>query len=376
MLELQKSESANKLKLQRRMNRLLEQEIASLNARIDRAEDKLAGDKEEVPQISQNEKQAEMVLEDLDDLDEIRIKSKREPHPQAISYNDKRNAMKQEKRRLHNSFHSQDQDQEVIIASNESPKHKPVVNNFFLGSRRESVALKSARDRYKSANALVRRTNNRSPDKITQNMKTVDLAPKTPEAALSIHESDAHVQRVPRPNKRVSIDVSQPDNIPTGKAYEKAVADTSTNRSPHKSCPNFHFTIDLSHNTSQTPFFDVSESYLLNLCAAKPQVKDSFSPSFDSHLSVEMDYSHSIIQPRPSSLIQPPTIADSELSRPGRLQEEARAAADHRPRGRGRRRPAHDRRHETVSQPRRQGRRWAYQSRVNISMMSLTCTSR
>lgn len=324
------------------MNRLLESEIAAIKARIDHADDKLADGAEGGP----NERVVQ-ILADLDDFDEMRIRPQRGPHPHAISYNDKRNAIKKEKKRLYSSFHSQEQ-KEVMDGS---PKHAPVLNNFLQVKRKESV-FGNARDRNKSANALVRPA-----DRSTQSSKTIGFGAKKAEVALQRSKTGVAEPRMPVASRQVSIDVSRTDSTPTLKVFDKAVADTSGGRQARQPCPNFHFTSDLRHNTAKTPFFDISEAYLLSLAAAEPEARHSFAPSFDSRLSVEMDYSHSIIQPRPSSLVKPPTIADSTLSRPGRVQEETGAAADRRTRAGGRRRASRARRHEAVAQPGRQGRR-------------------
>lgn len=336
-----KSETASKLKMQRKINKLLEMEIAALTARVEQAvvsagkpakdahkpKEERAGEYDEEEGFSGN------VLDELEEgrhlaeSAELHIVRRRPQQPYMVSYNDKRNAIKQEKR-LFRSFNSQDK---LELARPDSPKQSPKVNNYVAaqGSTREVAARQSyfrnARDRNKSANTLLHGATARSMNKSSTSAKVIALDSRSDIERASdakVRQDKAQADEKERASRLVSINVSDSSSSKTVKVYDKVSVDlASCGPQPalqHNSCANVHFMTPLDKNASNFAIFEVSDAYLLSL-AADPSPK----PSMDSRMSVELDYSHSMLQaqPRLSSLVQAPALltADSKLNRPGRV---------------------------------------------------------
>lgn len=252
--------------------------------------------------------------------DEIKIVRKKIPQLHTASYNDKRNAIKKEKNKLFKSFQSQDK----MEVAEPLPKQSPKVNNYVDLSRRQSFAKPSQfmnlRDRNKSASALLK-TDQHKPVRNSQySAKTIiseEKINKTSKEVVEKPQIKIDTQNITeKPSRLVSINVSNACNKNVLKVYEKTTININNSQKSENLCPNYHFQQNLNKNNNIFAIFDIREEYLLSLASNDPHTRNSFAPFFDSKYSVDMDYSHSIIKPRFSSIAKPLTIIDSNLIRP------------------------------------------------------------
>lgn len=318
LLELERNESLNKLKLQKKINKLLEIEIKKLNEKITRANHKPSKNDDFI-KIRDDSKDTKNILKDLDeksnDSVEIKIVKKQTPKVYLASYNDKRNAIKKEKSKLYKSFQSQDK----LDIANPSPKQSPKVNNYMdYGKRRSFVKesmFKNTKDRNKSANILIK---DEEKEKITKELpKKADdqvLKEKNISRNSKLEKREIEISNIEKPSRLMSINISNANNNNILKMYEKTLFDLTKNNNQENCSANFHFKHNLLKNNNLFTLFEIKEDYLLNLASNENDERNSFNPSFDSKFSVEMDYSKSIIN-RMSSIAKPPTIIDSKLNR-------------------------------------------------------------
>ena len=321
-MELEKNEGRNKLKLQKKINKLLEIEIKQLQNKIEISNEK-KNDSNRLIRIEDESDNNVNILEDLDkkseDSADIKIVKQKIPKEYIASYNDKRNAIKKEKSKLFKSFQSQDK----LEVNKSTPKNSPKVNNYIDLNRRKTFMkesqFKRQRDRNKSASVLVKSMSKKALEnpellsnrQIDNNFDSNNI--KQPENNPVIE--DTKPSNVEKPSNIVSINVSNTNNTNAFRVYDKIMIDTGNQKNFENFCANFHFQHNLDKNNNMMAVFEIKEEYLLNLASNKPDIKNSFMPSFDSKFSVDMDYSHSLIQPRISSIAKAPTIVDSNIKR-------------------------------------------------------------
>lgn len=323
LLELEKNESLNKLKLQKKINKLLEIEIKNIQERISGV--KTRNDRNDYIKIDNGSDHNFNILEELEnksnDSDEIRIIKKMPSKPLIASYNDKRNAIKEEKTRLSRSFQSQHK----LEVAQSTPHQSPKLNNYTQLSKQRSLVreskFKEMRDRNKSATTLIKSkdfgTINDSP-KVVQSQKMIK--PPVEKIVKQVEKPyipPGRFSNIEKPSKLVSINVSNTNSNNVLKVYDKNLIDITNQNTHSNHSSNFHFQEHVNKNNNIFSVFDIKEDYLMSLAGNEHDTRNSFVPMFDSKFSVDMDYSQSLIKPRISSISKPPTIIDSNIKRSG-----------------------------------------------------------